>query len=136
MNNHRSINPIIAITKRARFLVFCVVIIAVLLVQITTPTVSNAQVAAGAAVAGFGAAFGYAQRIGPFTFTQAGSIGSGAGFGVAVAPGSSASLSAAKSTGPAAAFAQAFGTPFGSSAFVQTAAFFGGSAAAFAAAAP
>lgn len=113
-----------------------VLVVVALVMLATTPSVSNAQVTAGAAVAGFGAAFGYAQRIGPVTFTQAGSIANGAGFGIAVAPGSSAAASGVRSAGNAAAFAQAIGTPFGSTAFVQTAAFFGGAAAGIAVAVP
>lgn len=121
-------------TKLRRALL--VLVVGALVLFAAAPSVSNAQVVAGAATAGFGAAFGYAQRIGSFTFTQGGSIANGTGFGIAIAPGSSAAGSFATSAGPAAAFAQAMGTPFGSTAFVQTAAFFGGSASAIAAAAP
>ncbi|MBI1278538.1 MAG: hypothetical protein GC179_10465 [Anaerolineaceae bacterium] len=95
------------------------------------PAVVNAQATATAATSGFGAAFGYAQSIGPIAYTQAGSIGNGFASGTAFTPVSS-SLSSVFTTGPAAAFATSIGTPFGSNAFVQVASFFGGSASGFA----
>ena len=99
------------------------------------PAVVNAQVTATATTSGFGAAFGYAQTIGPIAYTQAGSIGNGTGTGTAVTT-SSSSLSAVMTTGPAAAFATAIGTPFGSNAYVQVASFIGGFAAAAASGTP
>ncbi|MCC7446481.1 MAG: hypothetical protein IT324_03645 [Anaerolineae bacterium] len=134
MGNFSTFLRFVTHTKLRRALL--VLVVAGLVIFAAAPSVSNAQVTAGAATAGFGAAFGYAQRIGGVTFTQAGSIGNGTGFGIAVAPGSSSAASAVLSGGNAAAFAQAMGTPFGSAAWVQTAAFFGGNAAAVAAAAP
>ncbi len=95
------------------------------------PMVVNAQTTATAATSGFGAAFGYAQSIGPIAYTQAGSIGNGFASGTAFTPVSS-SLSSVFTTGPSAAFATSIGTPFGSNAFVQVASFFGGSASGFA----
>lgn len=130
-----SIRNRIKTTKRAYRLLCLLVLVGVLLFA-TEVAPSNAQVVATASSSGFGAAFAYAQRIGPTTFTQAGSIGNGSALAIAVSPGSSAAISAVKTTGPAAAFAQAFGTPFGSSAFVQVSSFFGGTAAGFAAAIP
>jgi len=130
-----SIRNRIKSTKRGYRVLFLLAIVgAVMLAAEVAP--SNAQVVATASSSGFGAAFAYAQRIGPFTSTQAGSIGNGSAVGIAVAPGSSAAISAVKTTGAAAAMAQAFGTPFGSSAFVQVSSFFGGTAAGFAAATP
>jgi len=95
------------------------------------PAVVNAQATATAATSGFGAAFGYAQSVGPIAYTQAGSIGNGFASGTAFTPVSS-SLSSVFTSGPAAAFATSIGTPFGSNAFVQVASFFGGSASGFA----
>lgn len=86
---------------------------------------ANAQVAAAATTAGFGAAFGYAQTIGPISYTQAGSIGNGAAVAAARTHWTS-SLSAVISTGNAAVMASAIGTPFGSTASVQAVSFFGG----------
>lgn len=131
----QSIGSRIKSTKRAYRVLFLLGIVGLLLLA-TEVAPSHAQVVATASSSGFGAAFAYAQRIGSTTFTQAGSIGNGSAVGIAVAPGSSAAISAVKTTGPAAAFAQAFGTPFGSSAFVQASSFFGGTAAGFAAAVP
>ena len=91
------------------------------------PSVVNAQVSATASTSGFGAAFGYAQTIGPIAYTQAGSIGNGFASGTAFTPVST-SLSTVFTTGPAAAFATSIGTPFGSNAFVQVASLFGGTA--------
>ena len=99
------------------------------------PMVVNAQATATAASSGFGAAFGYAQSIGPIAYTQAGSIGNGFASGSAFTP-SSSSLSSVFTSGPAAAFATSLGTPFGSSAFVQVASMFGGSGSGFAFASP
>jgi len=89
------------------------------------PMVVNASASATASTSGFGAAFGYAQSIGPIAYTQAGSIGNGFASGTAFTP-SSTSLSSVFTTGPAAAFATSIGTPFGSNAFVQTASLLGG----------
>ena len=89
------------------------------------PMVVNAQAFASADTSGFGAAFGYAQTIGPIAYTQAGSIGNGFASADAFTPVSSAD-SVVFTGGPAAAFATSIGTPFGSNAFVQTASFFGG----------
>ncbi len=91
------------------------------------PVAVQAQATATASTSGFGAAFGYAQSIGPIAYTQAGSIGNGFASGTAFTPVSS-SLSTVFTSGPSAAFATALGTPFGSNAFVQVASFFGGSA--------
>lgn len=95
------------------------------------PMVVNAGATATASTSGFGAAFGYAQSIGPIAYTQAGSIGNGFASGTAFTPVSS-SLSSVFTSGPAAAFATSIGTPFGSNAFVQVASMFGGSASGFA----
>lgn len=92
------------------------------------PTVTKADTTAVAFSAGFGAAFGYAQTIGPISFAESGSIGNAFGAAIAVVPGSSSAASLAASLGNAASFAQAIGSPFGSNAFVQTASFFGGAA--------
>ena len=89
------------------------------------PMVAHAQAFADASTSGFGAAFGYAQTIGPIAYTQAGSIGDGFADASAYTPVSSAT-SDVFTTGPAAAFATSIGTPFGSNAFVQVASFFGG----------
>jgi hypothetical protein len=91
----------------------------------------SADSTAAAATSGFGAAFGYAQNIGPVSMSQAGSIGNGAGAAVAFTP-FSASTSTVMSTGASAAFAQAIGSPFGSAAWVQAVSIFGGSASGFA----
>jgi hypothetical protein len=122
--------------------------IALLALMMQAVSVANAQVATSASTAGFGAAFGYAQTIGNISYTQAGTIGNGIGTAVARAPGyyqhhydpyhhkhyytyvpGTHAYSGALSTGNAASFSQALGTPFGSTAFVQTAAFNGLSAA-------
>ena len=89
------------------------------------PMAVNAQATATAATSGFGAAFGYAQSIGPIAYTQAGSIGNGFASATSFTP-VSASLSSVFTSGPSAAFATSIGTPFGSNAFVQVASFFGG----------
>ncbi len=99
------------------------------------PMVANAQAFATASTSGFGAAFGYAQSIGPIAYTQAGSIGDGFASATAFTPVSS-SFSTVFTSGPSAAFATSIGTPFGSNAFVQVASFFGGSATGFAFASP
>ncbi len=103
------------------------VMLAGLLSLATVPLTVSAQVSAGASTTGFGAAFGYAQNIAGVSFTQAGSIGNGTAFGIAVSPSAGTNaFSNVLTTGPAAAFAQAIGTPFGSGAFVQVASFPGG----------
>ena len=89
------------------------------------PMVANAQAFATASTSGFGAAFGYAQSIGPIAYTQAGSIGDGFASASAFTPVST-SFSTVFTSGPSAAFATSIGTPFGSNAFVQVASFFGG----------
>ena len=89
------------------------------------PMAVNAQAVATASTSGFGAAFGYAQSIGPIAYTQAGSIGDGFASATAFTPVSS-SFSTVFTSGPSAAFATSIGTPFGSNAFVQVASFFGG----------
>ncbi len=113
---------------------------------------ASAQVVASASTAGFGAAFGYSQTIGNTVYTQAGSIGNGAGYAAATGAGyyvlqyndhedyyyydyvgGPSAVSAVNSGGNAAAFAQSVSTPFGSQAFIQTSSF-GGFAAAAAAA--
>ncbi len=99
------------------------------------PMVVNAQASAFAETSGFGAAFGYAQTIGPIAYTQAGSIGDGFASAAAFTPVSS-SFSDVFTGGPSAAFATAIGTPFGSNAYVQVASFFGGFASGSAFAAP
>ena len=91
------------------------------------PVAVNAQASATASTSGFGAAFGYAQTVGPIAYTQAGSIGDGFASATAFTPVST-SFSTVFTTGPSAAFATSIGTPFGSNAFVQVASFFGGSA--------
>jgi hypothetical protein len=106
------------------------------LVLATVPLTAHAQVEAFAATSGFGAAFGFAQNIGGVSFTQAGSIGNGTAYGLAVSPVGTYSFSQVFTTGPAGAFAQAIGTPFGSTAFVQLASFIGGAASGFATAGP
>lgn len=124
------------VTRSLTFKVLTLVALTALFAVLVQPaSVADAQLAAVARSAGFGAAFGYAQRIGPVAFTSAGSIGTGFGAALAVSPASFAA-SLAASAGPAAAFAQSVGTPFGSSAWVQTAAFFGGAAFGAAAAGP
>jgi len=103
-----------------------------LLVLAVQPHVALAQSAsAEAGTSGFGAAFAYAQTIGPIAYAQSGSIGDGYSNAAAFTPSTSA-LTNTFTSGPAAAFAQAIGTPFGSGAFVQVASFFGGSAYGFA----
>lgn len=99
------------------------------------PLVARAQVSATASTAGFGAAFGYAQTIGPIAYTQAGSIGNGFADAAAFTPFSSAT-SDVFTGGPAAAFATSIGTPFGSNAYVQVASFFSGFASGTAFASP
>src|SRR5579871_1186247 len=66
------------------------------------PTVSQADTTAVAFTAGFGAAFGYAQTIGPISYSEAGSIGNGFGAAIATVPGSSSASSLAASLGNAA----------------------------------
>lgn len=119
------------------------------LIMAVSIQVASAQVVASASTAGFGAAFGYAQTIGNTVYTQAGSIGNGAGFASAtgagffvleynehedvfefVFVGGPTAVSAVNSGGNAAAFAQSVGTPFGSQAFIQTSSFGGFAAAA------
>lgn len=113
-------------------MLFLLVLVALLTLA---PLMANAQVSVDASTSGFGAAFGYAQTIGPIAFTQAGSIGNGAAASTAFTP-FSGSWSSTFTGGPAAAFAQSVGTPFGSAATVQLASFFDGFAAGFAGAGP
>ena len=122
------------------------------LIMAVSIQVASAQVVASASTAGFGAAFGYSQTIGNTVYTQAGSIGNGAGYAAATGSGlfvleyndhedvyefvfvaGPTAISAVNSGGNAAAFAQSVSTPFGSQAFIQTSSF-GGFAAAAAAA--
>jgi hypothetical protein len=79
---------------------------------------AEAQVGAVAGSSGFGAAFAYAQTIGPVAMTAAGSIGNGFAVGFAITPWSW-SWSGVLTGGPAAAMAQAIGTPWGSTAATQ-----------------
>lgn len=88
-------------------------------------TLVKAGSSASASTAGFGAAFGYAQNIAGFSFTQAGSLGNGTATSSAFTIGTGA-FSQVFTTGPSAAFAQSIGTPFGSAVQVQVASFFGG----------
>jgi hypothetical protein len=99
------------------------------------PLAVSAQVSVDASTSGFGAAFGYAQTIGPIAFTQAGSIGNGMAHADAYTPFTGA-WSSTWTNGPAAAFAQSIGTPFGAAASVQLSSFFGGFANGFAGAWP
>ena len=99
------------------------------------PSRTNAQVFAVASTSGFGAAFGYAQTIGPISYAQAGSIGNGTAFAGAVTPFSSA-FAATLTSGPAAAMSMAIGSPFGSAVQVQPVSFWGGFATAVGAATP
>lgn len=112
-----------------------VLLLALVALLAVAPMATNAQVSVAASTSGFGAAFGYAQTIGPIAFTQAGSIGNGAAASTAFTP-YSGSLSSTFTGGPAAAFAQAIGTPFGSAATVQLSSFFGGAASGAAAGFP
>lgn len=107
--------------------VFALALLVGMLSLAVVPMVVNAQASATASTSGFGAAFGYAQTIGPIAYTQAGSIGNGFADASAFTPVSS-SFSDVFTTGPSAAFATSLGTPFGSNAFVQVASFFGGTA--------
>jgi hypothetical protein len=100
-------------------------ILLALVLLMAAPVVSHAQTSATAASTGFGAAFGYAQTIGPLSYSQAGAIGNATANASAVTPFSFA-LSNVFTSGPSAAFATSIGTPFGSAAFVQLASFFGG----------
>ena len=115
--------------------VLALVVLVGMLSLAVVPMVVNAQVFATASTSGFGAAFGYAQTIGPIAYTQAGSIGNGFATADAFTAVSSAD-SFVFTGGPAAAFATSIGTPFGSNAFVQTASFFGGFATGSAFASP
>lgn len=113
------------LNKPFRVLLLCLLLAGVILFA-SKPSVSEAGSAAVASTAGFGAAFGYAQTIGPISYTQAGSIGNGFGAAAAVVPSWSSAASLAASSGPSAAFAQSIGSPFGSAAFVQASSFWGG----------
>lgn len=114
--------------RLGRQLAICLTLAAILVaLQVSA---AHAGVVAIAKTAGFGAAFGYAQTIGGVAFSQAGSIGNGLGVGVAVTT-VSGSLAAVQSGGPAAAFAQAIGSPFGQASFVQVTSFPGGFAFGF-----
>lgn len=125
-----------------------IAVIALLALVMQAAATANAQVVAASQTAGFGAAFGYAQTIGSISYTQAGSIGNGVGFAAARTPGyyqhrydphyhsyryyyvpGTYAYSGAATHGNAAAFSTALGTPFGSNAYVQTAAFNGFAAA-------
>jgi hypothetical protein len=99
------------------------------------PLTVDASAAVTAQTAGFGAAFGYAQSIDNVSFSAAGTIGNGMAGAAAFTP-FSASTAWAASTGPGAAYSQAIGTPFGSTAWTQVASLFGGTAAGYAAAWP
>ena len=85
-----------------------VLLLLVVLTLVIAPMAVKATTFASSGVAGIGASFGAAARIGPASTAQSGSITlSGAGFGVAAAgPGAGFSVgSGAFTTGPAAAFA-------------------------------
>jgi hypothetical protein len=95
-------------------------IVALLVAVMATPSSepAEAQVGAVAGSAGFGAAFAYAQTIGPVAITSAGSIGNGGAAAFAITPWSW-SWSGVLTGGPAGAMAQAIGTPWGSTAATQ-----------------
>lgn len=112
------------VLRGGRKLIALALLVGVLSLAIV-PMVVNAQASATASTSGFGAAFGYAQSVGPIAYTQAGSIGDGFASATSFTPVSS-SLSSVFTSGPAAAFATSLGTPFGSSAFVQVASMFSG----------
>jgi hypothetical protein len=96
---------------------------------------AEAQVGATATTAGFGAAFGYAQTVGVVSFSAVGSIGNGTALGWATTPTTN-SLAQVITNNNAAAAAQAIGTPFGSTAWVQVISFPGGGAFGLATASP
>jgi hypothetical protein len=125
-----------ALRNRSSLKLAVVLGLVLMLSLMALPSTTNAQVAAQASTNGFGAAFGYAQRIGSVTYTQAGSIGNGTAGAVAVAPGFSSAFSAVQSSGNAAALSTAIGSPFGSAVTVQAVSFFGGFATAIGGATP
>ena len=108
----------------------------VVMMGIAAPaTDTEAQVYSEASTHGFGAAFAYAQTVGPIAYTHTGSIGNGHTYAHAMTPHSYAD-SGTLTNGPAAAMAYSIGSPFGSSAFTQVTSFFGGFASGFASAYP
>jgi hypothetical protein len=113
----------------------CVALVIGLLILTVQPMIVSAQSYASATTSGFGAAFAYAQTIGPISYTQAGSIGDGDASAIAIT-GFSSAFSNTWTSGPSAAFAQAIGSPFGSAAYIQAASFFGGMAMGSAGATP
>jgi len=127
------VQPVMTLNRGRKFVAFLMLLVVLSLAL--APLAVQASSSASATSAGFGAAFGYAQTIGPIAYTQAGSIGDAAGAAAAITPYSSA-VSAVFSSGPSAAFATSIGSPFGSNAFVQVASFFGGFASGVAASAP
>lgn len=120
------------ISRRSYQMLLLLILAALLMV---VPLTASAQVSVDATTSGFGAAFGYAQTIGPLAFTQAGSIGNGTASAEAFTAFTGA-WSSTWTNGPAAAFAQSIGTPFGAAASVQLSSFFGGFAHGFAGALP
>jgi hypothetical protein len=131
MNMYALLHLHLSVLRRAALLL---TLVAMMLV-IALPQVANAQVNVVAGTAGFGAALAYGQSVGPVAFTQASSMGNGFAGATAITPFSAAG-SFVQTTGPGIAFAQAIGTPFGSSAFVQVSSLPGGTAFGAAAAMP
>src|ERR1700736_2289630 len=86
--------------KMFRIAAVCLALVTVLAFA-GQPTVTRASTTAVAFSAGFGAAFGYAQTIGPVSFTEAGSIGNAFGAAIAVVPGTTSAASLAASLGNA-----------------------------------
>jgi hypothetical protein len=118
--------------SRRIYRVLPVLVLMLILVFALQPAQGNVSVSASSS--GFGAAFGYAQTIGPISYAQAGTIGNATADASAWTAVSDA-FAWAGSNGIAASFAQAMGTPFGSASFVQVASL-AGSAHAMAGAAP
>ena len=102
--------------KIKALLVLVALVVSMMAIPSSEP--AEAQVGAVAVSSGFGAAFAYAQTIGPVAVTSAGSIGNGAAAGFAITPWSW-SWSGVLTSGPAAAMSQAIGTPWGSTAATQ-----------------
>ena len=113
--------------------VFVVLALAILLVLALQPV--SAQVYTNASTSGFGAAFGYAQTIGDVAYVQTGGIGTADAGAWATTPYSMAD-STIWTTGNAAGFSAAIGSPFGSQAMVQLASFIDGMAMGTASASP
>ena len=76
MRNLGSVSVQPGMLRGGRKLLALVLLVGMLSLAIV-PMVVNAQASADASTSGFGAAFGYAQTVGPIAYTQAGSIGDG-----------------------------------------------------------